>query len=169
MYRLWPMPYGAPLDVLAATASTRSIPLSRSNTTGSPVRASTAVMSILRFGQLWLGSGAATVARHRVCLEPSDVGSSSSAAAPILRRMSAAASEMAMIRFVLSTWSETGRSPDDQVGLSRIHPGIEQAGDDPDLPRIADRSATTKDQRAIAHDRALSATSVGPPICHEPP
>jgi len=56
----------------------------------------------------------------------------------------------------------SGRRPDDQVGLGHIQPGIEQAGDDPDLPRIADRSATTKDQRAIAHDRALYATSVRP-------
>ena len=51
--------------MLAATASTRSTPLWRSNTTGSPVWASTAVMSTVRCGQCWLGSRAATVARHR--------------------------------------------------------------------------------------------------------
>jgi len=73
--------------------------------TGSPVRASTAVMSTVRSGQCWLGSRAATVARHRVCPEPSDAASVSSAAVPILRRMSAASWAAAMIALVLSIWS----------------------------------------------------------------
>ena len=88
----------AALDVLAATASTRATPLWRSNTTGSPVCASTAVMSIARSGQRWLGSRAATVARHRDCPEPSEP-IHRSAAAPILRRMSAASAAAAMMRF----------------------------------------------------------------------
>jgi len=44
----------------------------------------------------------------------------------------------------------SGRRPDDQIGLGHIQPGIKQAGDDADLPRIACRSATTKDQRSLA-------------------
>ena len=40
-----------------------------------------------------------------------------------------------------------------------IQPGIKQAGDDADLPRIACRSATTEDQRSLAHDQAIYATS----------
>lgn len=44
-------------------------------------------------------------------------------------------------------------------GLGHIQPAIKQAGDDADLPRIACRSATTEDQRSLAHDRALYATS----------
>jgi len=43
----------------------------------------------------------------------------------------------------------TGRRPDDQVGLGHIQPGIEQAGDNADQPRIACRSATAKDQRSL--------------------
>ena len=58
--------------VLAATASTRSIPLWRSNTTGSPVCASTAAISTGCCGQCWLGSRAATMSRQRVRLEPSE-------------------------------------------------------------------------------------------------
>ena len=105
------MLYGAtpnPLAQLAATASTRSTPLWRSNTTGSPVSASTATMSIGCRGQSWLGSRAATVARHWACPEPSDAASSSSAAAPILRRMSAASSAAPMISLVISMWFATG-------------------------------------------------------------
>ena len=41
----------------------------------------------------------------------------------------------------------SGRRPDDQIGLGHIQPGLKQAGDDADQPRIACRSATTKDQR----------------------
>jgi hypothetical protein len=44
----------------------------------------------------------------------------------------------------------SGRRPDDQIGLGHIQPGIKQAGDDADVPRIACRSATTKDQRSLA-------------------
>jgi hypothetical protein len=44
----------------------------------------------------------------------------------------------------------SGRCPDDQIGLGHIQPGIKQAGDDADQPRIACRSATTKDQRSLA-------------------
>ena len=44
----------------------------------------------------------------------------------------------------------SGRRPDDQIGLGHIQPGIKQAGDDADLPRIACRSATTEDQRSLA-------------------
>ena len=178
--------------MLAATASTRSTPLWRSNTTGSPVWASTAVMSTVRSGQCWLGSRAATVARHCVCPEPSDAASISSAAAPILRRMSAGFSAAAMIPLVLSMWSadgpngtrppsdptgpvrcwgaaermsasswvgaragylgrgrRSGRRADDQIGIGHIQPGIEQACDDADQPRIACRSATTEDQRSL--------------------
>jgi len=54
MYRLSPMLYGGTpklLEVLAATASTKSTPLWRSNRTGSPVWASTAGMSSGRCGQ----------------------------------------------------------------------------------------------------------------------
>ncbi len=111
MNRSLPMPKGGtpkPLAVLEATASTRSTPLWRSKTTGSPVRASTAVMRIARSGHRLLGSLAATVARHRACPDPSEAASISSAAAPILRRMSAASLAAAMIRFVLSMWSMTG-------------------------------------------------------------
>jgi len=43
----------------------------------------------------------------------------------------------------------SGRRPDDQVGLGHVQPGIEQAGDDADLPRIACRSATMEDQRSL--------------------
>ena len=44
----------------------------------------------------------------------------------------------------------SGRRPDDQIGLGHVQPGIEQAGDDADQPRIACRSATTEDQRSLA-------------------
>jgi hypothetical protein len=44
----------------------------------------------------------------------------------------------------------SSRCPDDQISLGHIQPGIEQAGDDADHPRIACRSATTKDQRSLA-------------------
>ena len=44
----------------------------------------------------------------------------------------------------------SGRRPDDQIGLGHVQPGIKQAGDDADLPRIAYRSATAKDQRSLA-------------------
>ena len=108
MYRPSPIRYGRPLEQLAATASARSTPLSRSNTTGSPVSASTAVMSTVRCGQLWLGRRAATVARHCACHEPSDSASMSRAAAPILRRMSAISPLEAMILLILSRWSVTG-------------------------------------------------------------
>ncbi len=37
------------------------------------------------------------------------------------------------------------RRPDYQIGLCHIQPGFEETGDDADLPRIACRSATTKD------------------------
>ena len=43
----------------------------------------------------------------------------------------------------------SGRCPDDQISLGHIQPGIEQAGDDADQPRIACRSATTEDQRSL--------------------
>jgi hypothetical protein len=43
----------------------------------------------------------------------------------------------------------SGRRPDDQIGLGHIQPGIKQAGDDADHPRIAYRSATTEDQRSL--------------------
>ena len=43
----------------------------------------------------------------------------------------------------------SGRRPDDQIGLGHIQPGIKQAGDDADQPRIACRSATTEDQRSL--------------------
>jgi hypothetical protein len=42
------------------------------------------------------------------------------------------------------------RRTDDQIGLGHVQPGIKQAGDDADLPRIACRSATTEDQRSLA-------------------
>jgi hypothetical protein len=48
---------------------------------------------------------------------------------------------------------------DDQIGLGHIQPGIKQAGDDADLPRIACRSATTEDQGSPTHDRARYASS----------
>ena len=44
----------------------------------------------------------------------------------------------------------SGRRPDDQVGLGHVQPGIEQAGDDADQPRVACRSAATEDQRSLA-------------------
>ena len=44
----------------------------------------------------------------------------------------------------------SGRCPDDQISLGHIQPGIKQAGDDTDQPRIACRSATTEDQRSPA-------------------
>ena len=34
--------------------------------------------------------------------------------------------------------------------VGHVQPGIEQAGDDADQPRIACRSATTEDQRSLA-------------------
>ena len=43
----------------------------------------------------------------------------------------------------------SGRRPDDQIGLGHMQPGIKQAGDDTDQPRIACRSATTEDQRSL--------------------
>ena len=43
----------------------------------------------------------------------------------------------------------SGRRTDDQIGLGHIQPGIEEAGDDADQPRIACRSATTEDQRSL--------------------
>src|SRR5215218_7397465 len=120
MYQWSPMLYGGPPAQLAATASTNSTPLWRSNTTGSPVWASTATISTARCGQCWLGNRAATVARHRVCPEPSDAASISSAAAPSLRRISAASSAAAMISLVLRIWSAAGpmrtRPPSDPTG-----------------------------------------------------
>ena len=117
----------------------------------------------------------------------------SSAAAPILRRMSAASSAEAMIVLVLSRWSATGlfgtRPRSDPTGpvrcwgaaarmaasssvgvapaiwaaavepadvpmvrsaVGHVQPGIEQAGDDADQPRVAGRSAATEDQRSLA-------------------
>jgi hypothetical protein len=47
----------------------------------------------------------------------------------------------------------SSRRPDGQIGPGHIQPGIEQAGDDADLPGIACRSATAKDQRSLAIDR----------------
>ena len=47
----------------------------------------------------------------------------------------------------LGRGGRSGRRPDDQIGLGHIQPGLKQAGDDADQPRIACRSATTKDQR----------------------
>ena len=71
-----------------AMASARSTPLSRSNTTGSPVRASTAVMSTRRSRPLLAGQpGGDGGAPPRRTTEPSDAASSSSAAAPIRRRI----------------------------------------------------------------------------------
>ena len=46
----------------------------------------------------------------------------------------------------------SGRRPDDQISLGHIQPGIEQAGDDADQPRVACRSAATEDQRSLACD-----------------
>ena len=43
----------------------------------------------------------------------------------------------------------SGRRPDDQVGFGHIQPGIEQAGDDADQPRVACRSAAAEDQRSL--------------------
>ena len=47
----------------------------------------------------------------------------------------------------------SGRRPDDQVGLGHVQPGIEQAGDDADQPRVACRSAAAEDQRSLARGR----------------
>jgi RNA polymerase sigma factor (sigma-70 family) len=52
----------------------------------------------------------------------------------------------------------SGRRPDDQIGLRHIQPRIKQAGDDADQPGVARRSATTKDQRSLAHDWVFYAT-----------
>jgi hypothetical protein len=43
----------------------------------------------------------------------------------------------------------SGRRPDDQTGLGHVQPGVKQAGYDADLPGVACRSATTKDQRSL--------------------
>ena len=45
----------------------------------------------------------------------------------------------------------SGRRTDDQIGLGRIQPGLEEAGDDADLPRVACRSGTAEDQRSLAY------------------
>jgi hypothetical protein len=45
-----------------------------------------------------------------------------------------------------------GRCADDQIGLGHIQPGIGQAGDDADQPRVACRSAAAEDQRPPARD-----------------
>ena len=42
-----------------------------------------------------------------------------------------------------------GRRADDQIGLGHIQPGIEEAGDDTDQPRISCRSAATENQRSL--------------------
>jgi hypothetical protein len=44
----------------------------------------------------------------------------------------------------------SSRRPDDQISLGHVQTGIEQAGDDADLPRIACRSTTVEDQRSLA-------------------
>ena len=44
----------------------------------------------------------------------------------------------------------SGRRPDGQVGRGHVQPGIEQAGDDADQPRVACRSAAAEDQRSLA-------------------
>ncbi|MDQ0819157.1 hypothetical protein QFZ79_001451 [Arthrobacter sp. V4I6] len=44
----------------------------------------------------------------------------------------------------------SGRRPDDQISVGHIQPGIEQAGDDADQPRVACRSAATEDQGSLA-------------------
>ena len=49
----------------------------------------------------------------------------------------------------LGSSRRSGRRPEDQIGLGHIHPGIKQAGDDADQPRIACRSAATEDQRSL--------------------
>ena len=41
------------------------------------------------------------------------------------------------------------RRPDDQIGLGQIDPGIGQAGDETELPRIACRSGTGEDQGSL--------------------
>ena len=46
----------------------------------------------------------------------------------------------------------SGRRADDQISLGHIQPGVEQTGDDADEPRIARRSAATKDQRSLARE-----------------
>jgi hypothetical protein len=49
----------------------------------------------------------------------------------------------------LDSGRRSGRRPDDQIGLGHIQPGIKQAGNDADQPRIACRSATTENQRSL--------------------
>jgi hypothetical protein len=49
----------------------------------------------------------------------------------------------------LGSGRRSGRCPDDHIGPGHIQPGIKQAGDDADQPRIACRSATTEDQRSL--------------------
>ncbi len=55
-------------------------------------------------------------------------------------------------RVALVIWAATvdpAEVPDDQVGLGCIDPGIGQAGDEADLPRIACRSGTGEDQGSL--------------------
>ena len=92
------MRYGVIAEVLAVTASTRSTPLSRSKTTGSPVRASTAGMSTRRSGHRVPGSREATTSRQRDVPE-SSAPMRSNAAAPIRRRMSAGSDAAATTAF----------------------------------------------------------------------
>ncbi|WP_363317987.1 hypothetical protein [Microbacterium sp. Bi121] len=72
-------------------------PPAASNVTGSPVRASTAAISIRLSGHTASGSRCAVIARQRVPHAPSDSSSSTIAAAPMRRRMSAASDAEAMI------------------------------------------------------------------------
>jgi hypothetical protein len=41
------------------------------------------------------------------------------------------------------------RRPDDEIGLGEIDPGIGQAGDETELPRIACRSGAGEDQGSL--------------------
>ncbi len=49
----------------------------------------------------------------------------------------------------LGRHSRSRRRADDQIGLGHIQSGVKQAGDDADLPGIACRSSSTKDQRSL--------------------
>jgi hypothetical protein len=51
---------------------------------------------------------------------------------------------------VLVSGRRSGRRPDDQIGPGHVEPGVEQAGDDADQPRVAGRSAPAEDQRSLS-------------------
>src|SRR5690349_20015806 len=139
--------------VAAVTASTRSTPESRSNAANSPVCALTATTIIARSGHSWRGNRAATIARRCSAAAGPSMESLSNPKAPIARRRSAAEVAAAPMALIRSDQAAIGTG----CGCYRIRPasgtGPGQTRDEPDLPRLPGRTATTENQSNVVNHR----------------